>query len=89
MIGRAISWRAELAPSPNRLARATLVALLCGLVVIVTKGLSLPETALSAYLIFFASKEESTQSIATSIGLMAAVFVAFGLFIIIMLNFTF
>jgi len=66
---------AELAPTPNRLARTILIALLCGLVVLASKSLSLPETALSAYLIFFASKEEAGVTIATAIKLIIVTFI--------------
>jgi multidrug resistance protein MdtO len=65
----------------QRLARATLITLLCATVVMISKSLSLPETALSAYLIFFASKEESTLSIAMSFGMMLMAFIAFALFV--------
>ncbi len=71
----------ELAPTPNRLARTILIALLCGLVVLASKTLSLPETALSAYLIFFVSKEEASISIATAIKLIIVIFVVIALVI--------
>ena len=71
----------ELAPTPNRLARTILIALLCGLVVLASKTLSLPETALSAYLIFFASKAESSISIATAVKLIIVIFVVIALVI--------
>jgi len=79
------SWQSELAPAPKRLARATLIAVLCGLLVIISKSLSLPETALSAYLIFFVSKEDSSESIKISIALMVAVLVAFALFYLLVI----
>lgn len=77
--------RSELAPVPHRLARSILIAVLCGFVVVASKHLSLPETALSAYLIFFASKEESTLSVATAFALILVTFVALGLVIMLMM----
>jgi len=79
------SWQSELAPTPKRLARAALMASLCGLLVILSKSLSLPETALSAYLIFFVSKEDATKNIAMSLALMVVAIVAFGLFYILVI----
>ena len=72
MIDLRSSWRVEFAPTPNRLPRAAIIALLCGIVVMTSKALSLPETALSAYLIFFASKENASLSVLTGIGMMVA-----------------
>ena len=81
MINLSKLLHAELAPTPNRLARTILIALLCGLVVLASKALSLPETALSAYLIFFASKEEASLSIATAIKLIIVIFVVIAMVI--------
>lgn len=78
-------FRTELSPYPNRLARSILIALLCGLVVLASKTLLLPETAISAYLIFFASKEDSELSIITGIGLILISFVAIALVVILIM----
>jgi len=77
--------RAELAPTPNRLARAALIAVLCGVVVLASKVLSLPETAISVYLVFFASKEEATLSVATATGLVIVAFVGLALGIMLIM----
>lgn len=77
--------RAELAPRPQRLARAMMIAFLCALVVLASKVLSLPETALSAYLIFFVSKEDAGVSAATALTLIMAAFVMITLVVLLIM----
>jgi multidrug resistance protein MdtO len=65
--------RKELAATPNRLSRSIMIALICGFVVLVSKTISLPGAAISAFLIVFVSKEEASVSIATAFKLIIVV----------------
>ncbi|PRY20476.1 multidrug resistance protein MdtO [Aliiruegeria haliotis] len=62
--------------SGDRMRRAVLIALGCGLVVVVSKSLSLPETALSAYLVLFAARSEAVETMAVAFGLTLAALAA-------------
>ncbi|MXU66048.1 FUSC family protein [Oceanomicrobium pacificus] len=66
-----------------RIRRSLLIALGCGLVVILSKSLTLPETALSAYLVLFAARSEAVETMAVSAGLILAAIAA--IFLAIML----
>lgn len=73
------------APISDRTRNSLIMALLVGLVVLLSKHLSLPETALSAYLIFFATRDNSVATIGIALALIAAVFLAVGLLILIIM----
>lgn len=79
------------APSPqlfmmsNRVKRAALVAISCGIVVLASKWLSLPETALSAYLVLFVSKEDRAETALTSVALCIGGTLALGFAIVVLM----
>lgn len=62
-----------------------MIAALCALVVLASKLLSLPETALSAYLIFFVSKENAAVSVTTALALIVAAFVMIALVVLLIM----
>lgn len=70
-------------PYPGRRARSLEISIACALVVLVSMTFQIPDPALSAYLIFFAAKEDSGLNILTSIVLIVVVTIviamAFGL----------
>lgn len=68
-------------PAGGRLRRAGEMAVACALVVVVSMTFELPEPALSAYLIFFAAKDNAGQSIVTAMVFILAVAVAIGLLV--------
>lgn len=69
----------------ERAARSVFIALACAFVVAISKALSLPETALSAYLIFFAARREATETAAISMALLVAAFAAVGFAIVLIM----
>ena len=66
-----IVWE-ELLPYPGRLDLTLRMAVLCVLVTVVSMANQVPEAALSCYLIFFASKDNSGSGILIGIGLIIA-----------------
>ena len=60
-------------PFPGRLARSLEISIACALVVLVSMTFQIPDPALSAYLVFFAAKEDSGLNILTSIVLIVVV----------------
>ncbi|MBI4048281.1 MAG: hypothetical protein HY371_15845 [Devosia nanyangense] len=62
----------ELQPYPGRLDLSVRMAVLCVLVVVVAMANKVPEAALSCYLIFFASKDNSGSGIIIGLGLIFA-----------------
>jgi multidrug resistance protein MdtO len=70
-------------PFPGRAARALEISVVCALVVLVSMTYGIPDPAISAYVIFFAAKEDSGGSIIANIALVVVVTIvvaiAFGL----------
>jgi len=66
-----IVWE-ELQPYPGRLDLSIRMAVLCVLVTVVAMANEVPEAALSCYLIFFASKDNSGSGILIGLGLIVA-----------------
>lgn len=66
-----IVWE-ELQPYPGRLDLSVRMAILCMLVTVVAMANQVPEAALSCYLIFFASKDNSGSGILIGLGLIVA-----------------
>ena len=62
----------ELQPYPGRLDLSIRMAVLCVLVTVVAMANHVPEAALSCYLIFFASKDNSGSGILIGLGLIVA-----------------
>ena len=60
-------------PFPGRLARSLEISIVCMLVVLVSMTFQIPDPALSAYLVFFAAKEDSGLNILMSIVLIVVV----------------
>ncbi len=60
-------------PFPGRLARSLEISVACMLVVLVSMTYQIPDPALSAYLVFFAAKEDSGLNILMSIILIVVV----------------
>ncbi|WP_295885613.1 FUSC family protein [uncultured Thiohalocapsa sp.] len=73
----AFLWR-ELAPFPGRFGRALRIAVLCMLVVIVFMAFGMPESALAAYLVFFASKDDAATSSIDGFVLMVLIVLVIG-----------
>lgn len=69
----------ELKPYPGRLDRALRMTLLCVATVVVCMAWQVPEAALSAYLIFFASRDDAGSSAALGLGLILIAIVAIAL----------
>ena len=63
----------------DRAYKALVLAALVGLTIVFSKHLSLPETALSAYLILFAVRPGAFETIAIAVALMCAALLAVGL----------
>ncbi len=71
--------RAELAPFPGRFGRALRISILCMLVVMVFMAFGMPESALAAYLVFFASKDDAVTSSIDGFVLMMLIVLAIGI----------
>jgi len=65
--------RAELTLAPERTARMVRMTVLVMLVVLVSMALRVPEAAVSAYMIFFASRDDAPSSIKSGIALIVAI----------------
>src|SRR5262249_5784065 len=79
-----LDWlRRELAPSPDRKTR-TLI-LVCGVVLCVTTSMDLqvPEVAVSAYMVFFISKENKT--VTTIVGVLGLIGLTIGIAVTLLL----
>lgn len=75
----------QLSEMSDRVKRAALVAISCGFVVLASKWLSLPETALSAYLVLFVSKEDRAETALTSVALCIGATLAIGFTIVVLM----
>ena len=65
--------RAELTLAPERTARMARMTVLVMLVVLISMALRVPEAAVSAYMIFFASRDDAPSSIKSGIALILAI----------------
>ena len=65
--------RAELTLAPERTARMVRMTVLVMLVVLISMALRIPEAAVSAYMIFFASRDDAPSSIKSGIALIVAI----------------
>lgn len=75
--GREAGFLADLIdPFPGRAARTVEIACACTLVVLVVMTYGMPDPALSTYLIFFVTKENSGQSVVTALVFLIAVVLA-------------
>lgn len=83
----AIPWASSLHlfEMSDRVKRAALVAISCGAVVLASKWLSLPETALSAYLVLFVSKEDRAETALASVALCIGATLAIGFAIVVLM----
>ena len=75
--------RTELAPTPGRLGQALRITILCVATVVVCMAWQIPEAALAAFLIFFASKEDAGSSAIEGFALILVVILAIGLALVI------
>ena len=75
--------RTELAPTPGRLGQALRITILCVATVVVCMAWQIPEAALAAFLIFFASKEDAGSSAIEGFALILVVILAIGLALLI------
>lgn len=73
----------ELAPFPGRFGRALRISILCMAVVMVFMAFGIPEAALAAYLIFFASKDDAATSSVDGAVLMLLILVVVGIAFIV------
>ena len=62
-----------LAPTPGRLGRTLEITIKVAIVVVISMTFQIPDPALSAYIIFFVSKEDSGRSILTSTVFLVAI----------------
>lgn len=69
----------------DRVAKTLVVAGMMGLTIMASKQLSLPETALSAYLIIFAFRNSALETLRIAVALIFAVFFAVGLLIVLVM----
>lgn len=76
---RAAALRAELAPLPGRATASLRMLIACLLIVTVSMALQIPNAALSAYMVFFVSREDMATTARSGIALIVAVTVAIGL----------
>ena len=65
--------RAELTLTPERTARMARMTVLVMLVVLISMALRVPEAAISAYMIFFAARDDGPSSVKSAIGLIVAI----------------
>jgi multidrug resistance protein MdtO len=75
--------RTELAPTPGRLGQALRITLLCVATVVVCMAWQIPEAALAAFLIFFASKDDAGSSAIEGFALILVVILAISLALVI------
>jgi multidrug resistance protein MdtO len=75
----AATLRGELAPLPGRAQASLRMLIACLLIVTLAMALQIPNAALSAYMVFFVSREDMSTTAATGIALIAATTVAIGL----------
>jgi len=68
-----------------RISRALVLGVAVALTILASKHLALPETAVSAYLIFFATRDDDTTTIATAFGLILASVVAIAILIVLLM----
>jgi multidrug resistance protein MdtO len=68
--------RTELAPLPGRFDASVRMLVACLLIVAISMTLQLPNAALSAYMVFFVSREDMATTVRTSIALICAISVA-------------
>jgi len=71
--------RTELAPTPGRLGQALRITFLCVATVLVCMAWQIPEAALAAFLIFFASKDDAGSSAIEGFALILVVILAISL----------
>ena len=78
-----LDWlRQELAPYPGRGAETLRIVITVALVVIISMALRIPETLLSAYMVFFVSKENKVMTALIGIMLTLGVTIAIGVSLI-------
>jgi len=65
--------RAELTLAPERTARMARMTVLVMLVVLISMALRVPEAAVSAYMIFFASRDDAPSTVKNGIALIVAI----------------
>jgi multidrug resistance protein MdtO len=65
--------RAELTLAPERTARMVRMTVLAMLVVLISMALRVPESAISAYMIFFVIRDDAPATVKSGIGLIVAV----------------
>ncbi|RFP15818.1 MULTISPECIES: FUSC family protein [unclassified Duganella] len=70
---------AELAPWPGRADASLRMLIACLLIVTLSMALRIPNAALSAYMVFFVSREDMATTTATGIALIGAITAAIGL----------
>ncbi len=75
--------RTELAPTPGRLGQALRITILCVATVVVCMAWQIPEAALAAFLIFFASKDDAGSSAIEGFALILVVILAISLALVI------
>lgn len=75
--------RTELAPTPGRLGQTLRITLLCVATVVVCMAWQIPEAALAAFLIFFASKDDAGSSAIEGFALILVVILAISLALVI------
>lgn len=82
-----LHWPDGFRPEPleGPMRRSLVMASVVGLVVLFSKHLSLPETALSAYLVFFATRDNAITTMGTAAALILAAFLAIGLLIVMIM----
>ena len=68
--------RDELTLAPERTARMVRMSILAMLVVLISMALRVPECALSAYMIFFVTRDDAPSSVKSGIGLIVAAGIA-------------
>ena len=73
----------ELAPYPGRLGRALRMTLLCVAVVMVCMAWEIPEAAVAAYLIFFASRDDAGSSAIMGLALIIIVILAIAMALVV------
>ncbi len=76
---RLAALRAELAPKPGRAKAAMRMLIACLLIITLSMALRLPNAALSAYMVFFVSRDDMATTAVTGVALIAAMTVAIGL----------
>lgn len=80
---RQVGWwdwlRRELAPFPGRGVRMSRMVVAVVIVTIISMALQTPETAVSAYMVFFVSKENLSLTVKTGIGLALGATIGVGL----------